>query len=187
MSAYADTQFFLAPNFVGGLIDTGGTFQGITYPSRFNIPGLSGPKLINGASGAGKINLISKLYQGTAAAAPVDFDLTNLLDKDGNLIDFIRVKGLVTVNFASAAGFDLLLGGAASNAFAAPFNGSATAKMVLPAGFTDSTSGITYLNADVRMNGSATGWATSGTSKVWQIDPGANSVPYWFFAVGNDV
>lgn len=58
-----------------------------------------------------------------------DIDLAGVLaDVFGDTITFIHIKEIVILNRATVSGEDLLIGGAAANAWNQPFNGSATAK-----------------------------------------------------------
>ena len=84
------------------------------------------------ASGTGP-NQINFKYHArrtvTLATTTDDIDLAGvLLDVFGDTITFVHIKEIVILNRATVSGEDLLIGGAAANAWSQPFNGSATAK-----------------------------------------------------------
>ena len=65
----------------------------------------------------------------TLSTTTDDIDLAGvLIDIFGNIISFTHVKEIVILNTANVSGEDLLVGGAAANAWTQPFNTSATAK-----------------------------------------------------------
>ncbi len=65
----------------------------------------------------------------TLATTTDDIDLAGVLeDVFGDAITFLHVKEIIILNLAAVSGEDLLIGGAAANAWNQPFNGSATAQ-----------------------------------------------------------
>ena len=115
---------------------------------------------------AGKVDLIHA-RQYTLAGSPTTLDLTNLLDLSGAAASFARVRELVVQVVTATGGFDLTLGNAASNAWAAFWGATGTDKVF--AGtiryFTDPTS-----------VGSGVGAVVTGSSKNLKLDPGANTI-----------
>jgi hypothetical protein len=108
-----------------------------------------------------------------------DIDLTALVQTlYGNAIaiDLAKVKVLMIVNQSTTAGDDLLVGGAGAgnNAWTAPFDGDADAKIVVPP---DST--LLLVNK-------TTGWAVAGgSSDVLRIENETlNLVPYKILIAG---
>lgn len=82
-------------------------------------------------------NAIKEIYRArrTVSAATT----TDLLDLYGGLTDpfgvtinFAKIREILIYNRSAVSGDKILLGGAASNAWSAPFNASATAKIVVP-------------------------------------------------------
>lgn len=70
----------------------------------------------------------------TISSSTLDIDLTLLTDIFGNILNFSKIYRMVLHNNDATGGSGVLVGGAASNAWSAPFNGSTTAKFSLPAG-----------------------------------------------------
>lgn len=65
----------------------------------------------------------------TLSTTTDDIDLAGVLtDIFGNTISFTHIKEIVILNRATVSGEDLLIGGAAANAWSQPFNGSTTAQ-----------------------------------------------------------
>jgi hypothetical protein len=118
-------------------------------------------------------NQCQKCYQhaGTAAAAPVDIDLTTTANTDGTT-GFAFVREVVIVNLGGADGLDLTTGGG-TNPFA-PYLGGTAPTTTIKAG-----TARTFSNPL-----SALGWPVSGGAKTIRLDPGANNVPYQVFIFG---
>lgn len=167
-----------------GHYDVSTTFgSAVQTTNEYDLPALPGAKFKYG-TGAAKVNLLSKLYTATLAAAPLDIDLTTLADFHGGVVDLARAKGFVVLNL-DTSGHSVKVGDAASNAWAAPFDGSATAKVTLAAGCADSTGNV--LPGKVEFCApDATGLAVGGSSKVLRLDPGANTVNVAYFFYGCD-
>jgi hypothetical protein len=118
-------------------------------------------------TGAGAINLVYAKQIALVASTPQTLDLTSLTDLSGATVSFARVRELIVQVVTATSAFNVTLGAAASNPFAA-FWGT-TGTDVVYAGsiryFTDPTS-----------VGAGVGAVTSGTSKSLKIDPGSNNV-----------
>jgi hypothetical protein len=144
------------------------------FTSGGSIPDI--PQVAFGfGTGLGNINLLAYKV-GTATAAAAAIDLSTITDPEGNAINFARVRAVEILNFATADGSILLLDGTVANAWKAPFNAIATAKLVIPPGRTVGTNpvpgGVLLWGANL------TGYVTSGTSKVISLDPGAATIPW---------
>jgi hypothetical protein len=165
-----------------------------------NVKGQVGPKLLSGTfatdnpiftsggqlpdipavtfdygTGLGNINLLG-YRTGTAAAAPSTLDLAAITDPEGNPINFARVRAIEFLNFATADASILLLDGTVANAWKAPFNAIATAKLVILPGRLVGTSPVP--GGALLWGANLTGYVTSGTSKVISLDPGAATIPW---------
>jgi hypothetical protein len=115
---------------------------------------------------AGKVDLIhAKQY--TLAGSATTIDLTSLLDLSGATVNFARIRDLVVQVVTATVDFNVTLGNAASNSWAALWG--ATGTHVVPAG------SIFYVT-DPTTVGASKGLVTSGTSKSLKLDPGANTV-----------
>lgn len=81
-------------------------------------------------TGPNQINIMYRARRTvTLATTTDDIDLAGVLtDAFGDTINFTHIKEIVILNLATVSGEDLLIGGAAANAWSQPFNGSATAK-----------------------------------------------------------
>ncbi|MBX7164809.1 MAG: hypothetical protein K1X74_00550 [Pirellulales bacterium] len=112
-------------------------------------------------TGAGQVEKLWHDERTIAAGAHDDLVLSNLATTMFGAAAaqvLAAVKALLLVNLATAAGDDLLVGGAASDPFTAPWNGSSTAQVVLPAG------------APLLMAHPSTGWAVAaGAADVLRI------------------
>lgn len=157
----------------------------IVVSQQYDVPTLPTIKLKLG-TGAAKANLVSKLYTATLAGAILDIDLTSLVDGGGNPVNLARAKGLAIYHLTATAGYTVLVGGAASNAWSAPFNGSTTAKNTLFPACNDATGALVPGKIEMAAP-DATGIAVSGTSKILRLDPGANTVLVAYFLFGCDV
>jgi hypothetical protein len=123
-------------------------------------------------TGANNINEVWT-KSATAAAAPVTYTLSALVDDLGRTIPIAKVRGIVVANLSGTDGQTLTIGGAATNPWTAPF-GSATDKLKIPAG------GPFALGAPL-----ATGLGvTAGASDQLKLDPGANTIPFKIFFLG---
>lgn len=165
-----------------------------------NVQGNVGPKLLSGTlatdnpiftsggsipdipvvnyaygTGLGNINLLG-YKTGTATAAASTVDLSTITDPEGNAINFARVRAVEILNFATADASILLLDGTVTNAWKAPFNSIATAKLVILPGRL--VGGTTQPGGVLLWGANLTGYVTSGTSKLIVLDPGAATIPW---------
>lgn len=114
-------------------------------------------------AGAGAADTLYTESLNIAASSNVTRDLTSLTDPLGNAVDFARVKAIVVIA-ASGNTNNIVVGAAASNAFAGPL-GAGNQSFSVPPG------GIAAFARD-----DAAGWVTSSTSKVIEIaNSGAGS------------
>lgn len=181
--AYTDAQITIAGNILSGWLNPGISAGSLgTLSTKYPIPNIPGATFALG-TGAGKFNLMTVLAA-TLTAATEEIDLTTLTDPGGQAINFARIKGYGLFNFSVAGGSsagNLIVGGAASNPWAAPFDGTGTSKLVVGPGPSSGVPG-----GVVHWFGDATGLAVSGTSKVLKLDSGAATVPWVFIPFGND-
>jgi hypothetical protein len=127
--------------------------------------------------GADQADLIWHDTRVLAAAANDDLDLTALtttIHGSTVTIDLAKVKAILIHNTATDADEDLQLDSSVANAFVAPFAGSATSKLEIPAG-----SPLLLVNQ-------GGGWiVTAGTGDILRItNAGAGSVTYKIVVVG---
>lgn len=127
---------------------------------------------ING-TGAASVDLIhAKQY--TLAGAATEIDLQAIADLSGATVNMARVRELVVQVVTATAGYDVTLGNAAANAWAALWGATGTSKVF---------AGSTYYWSDPTST-STRGGVTSGTSRVLKLDPGANTVVVNVLIVG---
>lgn len=114
---------------------------------------------IGNGIGAGQVDIPFWDKRTLAASTSEDIDLAGvLIDLFGDAITFVKVNGIY-VKAAAANTGNIIIGGAAVNAFVGPF-GDATDKHVLGAD-----------NVFMALNLSAAGWAvTAGTADLLKID-----------------
>ena len=112
-------------------------------------------------------NQVQQSYAKTAtlAATSETLDLTNLTGPLGTTVNFTKVRTLVIENKATTSGYNLKIGGAASNIFSSIVDNSSDI-IILPPG------GVLVLSSPVD------GYTVSGSVKNLKIDSGANSVSY---------
>jgi hypothetical protein len=109
----------------------------------------------------------------TATAAPVTYILSALVDDFGRSIPLAKVRGIVIANLSGTDGQTLLMGGATTNPWLAPF-GDVSDKLKIHA------SGVFALAAPL-----ATGLGvTAGVSDQLKLDPGAATIPFKIFFLG---
>jgi hypothetical protein len=135
-------------------------------------PALTVSLAFGNGTGAGNIQwTFSK--SATAAAAPVTYTLSSLVDDQGRSIVLAKVRAFVIAHLGSVDGQPLLVGGAATNPWAAPF-ADVSDKLVVRAG------GVYAFGGPL-----ATGYAvTAGSSDQLKVDPGANTIPFKIFFLG---
>lgn len=101
-------------------------------------------------------------------SAAVTIDLAgSLTDIYGTTLTFTKIRAIVIKNLSTTTGFNLLVGGAASNAFSTPF-ADATDKVKVPPG------GCLVLAAP--LDGFA---VTAGTGDQLKMDPGGSNQVNW--------
>jgi hypothetical protein len=109
----------------------------------------------------------------TATAAPVTYILSALVDDFGRSIPLAKVRGIVIANLSGTDGQTLLMGGATTNPWLAPF-GDVSDKVVIRAG------GVLVMAGPL-----LTGYAvTAGASDQLKLDPGAATIPFKIFFLG---
>jgi hypothetical protein len=109
----------------------------------------------------------------TATAAPVTYTLSALVDDQGRTIVLAKVRAFVIAHLGSVDGQPLLVGGAATNPWAAPF-GSATDRQSVRAG------GVYAFGGPL-----ATAYpVVAGSSDQLKLDPGANTIAFKIFFLG---
>jgi hypothetical protein len=178
--AYSDISATIPPNIFQAFLDPGATGGvGLNLP-KFQYPGIPALNYQKG-TGAQQINILG-VKGGTLAAGTVAIDLTTITDVFGTALNFATVLGFVVLNYATTASNILLVDGTVANAWKAPYNAIATAKLVVPAG---ALVGTTTVPGFIMMASPNTaGYAVSGTSKVIQLDSGAFTIPYQVAAIG---
>lgn len=140
-----------------------GVVQAQTIPAGISLTTQYG----NGTA-AGKVDLIYAKQLTFVASTPQTLDLSALTDLSGAAANFARVREFLIQILTGTAGFDLTVGSAASNAWAALLGATGTTKAF--AGI------ITYLLSDPVSIGAGVGAVVSGTSKNIKLDPGANAL-----------
>ena len=94
----------------------------------------------------------------TSGSTTATLDLTAQSDPAGTAVDFLKVTEIVIQNLSTNTGDNLMVGGAGTNAWTAPFAGSTTAQLTIQAG------GILVLAAPLL------GYTVSGTSRLLQFE-----------------
>jgi hypothetical protein len=182
--AYKSVTASIAGSVLSAQLDPGQTFGGRAVGNAYNLPGMPTSQIYFGA-GIGQINLLCPIT-GTLTAGTTLIDLTAVLDPYGASKNFARAKVLAILNLATADGANLLVGGAAANAWAAPFNGVATSKLVIGPGWVDPLNNTSYVGYFLLASANATAYPVTGTSKVLQLDSGASTIPYAVGLLGCD-
>jgi hypothetical protein len=118
-------------------------------------------------TGAGQVDLIYAKQLVFVASTPQTLDLQALTDLSGASINFARVREIVLQVVTTTAGFNVTLGAAAANPWAAIWGTTGTHVVF---------AGSTFYFRDPSTVGAATGAVTSGTSKNLKIDPGSNAL-----------
>lgn len=111
--------------------------------------------------------------QRSLSATSENLDLAGgLTDVFGTTITFTYIKGLLIKNSTATAGANLLVGGAAANAWYAPFNAATDIVKVGP-------------NGSLLIWHPGAGWAvTAGTGDILKIDSGAATIIYKIMIIG---
>lgn len=132
-------------------------------------PSLAVTLTFGSGTGSGKVQQ-NWTRSATAAAAPVTYTLSAMVDDMGRSVPLAKVRGIVIANLSQTDGQTLTIGGAATNPWLAPF-GDVSDKLKIHAG------GVFALAAPL-----ATGLGvTAGSSDQLKIDPGASSIPFKIF------
>jgi hypothetical protein len=122
--------------------------------------------------GAGNIQYVFS-KSATAAAAPITYTLSALVDDLNRTIALSKVRAWVLANLSQVDGQLLTVGGAATNPWLAPF-GDVSDKLVVRAG------GVLVLAGPL-----ATAYpVTAGASDQLKVDPGANTIPFKLMFLG---
>jgi hypothetical protein len=107
----------------------------------------------------------------TLAGTPTVLDLTNLKDVLGNAISFGRVRSITITNLATGDTFIVHLGYATTTANAW------TALVSNPGQLTIAPSSLLNPGVFVMIAPNTTGYLVTSTSKLLNLDPGANTIP----------
>lgn len=118
-------------------------------------------------TGAGQINLLYAKQIALVASTPQTLDLSSLADISGATVNFARIREIVIQVVTATSAFNVTVGAAASNPFAA-FWGTTGTDTVF--------AGSTRYFTDPTSVGAGVGAVTSGTSKSLKLDPGSNNV-----------
>jgi hypothetical protein len=180
---YAKLQAKVAANFFSATLDPGATAGQVGMPlSTWQFPALSELGFDLGATGSFKFNVIGTKTLALAGATQT-VDLSTIPDPFGTVLNMASVSAWLVLNDAAVAGYVLQVGGNATNPWAAPFNGSATAQITVPPGDTNAFGqfcpGFALLGGPRSAN-----FAVTGTSKVIKFDPGANTFQARLLALG---
>jgi hypothetical protein len=109
----------------------------------------------------------------SATSENIDLAGGGLSDGLGSALAFVKVKGIYIRNMATTAGYNLLVGGAATNAFINWVGDATDIVNVGPGG------------ALLLYNPSAAGYAvTAATGDILKIDSGANAITYRIVIIG---
>lgn len=147
-----------------------GLVQSQTLPASISLT----TQYTNG-TGAGQVDLIYAKRLSLVASTPQTLDLTSIADLSGATVNFARVRELILRVVTTTVDFNVTLGAAASNAWAAIWGASGT--HVVMAG------SILYIT-DPTTVGASKGMYTGGSSKNLKIDPGSNNVTVDLIIVG---
>jgi hypothetical protein len=161
---------------VTGSININTTFnQPITGIPGSSVPSISNQQSIKvqfsntSGSGANQVNLKhSKTY--VLAAAPLDLDLTSLTDVVGNAVTFAKIRSISVVNKSTTDGQVVVVG------YATTTSNAWTGLLSNPGTITIEPSTTSNAGAWIQTAPNTTGWAVSSSSKLIQLDPGANTI-----------
>lgn len=118
-------------------------------------------------TGAGQIDLLYAKQLTFVASTPQTLDLTAIADLSGATVNMARVREVLLQVVTTTVDFDIVLGAAASNAWAALWGATGTQEVF---------AGSCFHFSDPNTVGSGKGAVTSGTSKNLKLDPGSNVV-----------
>jgi hypothetical protein len=182
--AYISLNAKIATELLGITFDPGETAGGLPIPKSLRLPSFAEIPFALGTT-AGKADLmgiaqgtLTPTTPGTTDIALVDLKAINDLNNVPQAL--VKAVAILVLNFSTTG--QLLVGGAATNALVSPFNGSATAKRSIPAGWTDGTR--IYPGGDLIWGGSVAAMAVDAGAKILKLDGGANTVPYLVAVLG---
>jgi hypothetical protein len=178
--AYNSLALTIPANILQAALDPGATAGVGLNLSPFQYPSIPALNYTKGTA-AQQINILG-VKGGTLTAATVAVDLTTITDPYGTALNFATVLGFMVLNYATTASNILLMDGTVTNAWKAPFNAIATAKLVVPAGALVGTTVVPGMVLIASPN--TAGFAVSGTSKIIQLDSGAFTITYQVAAFG---
>lgn len=115
-------------------------------------------------TGANQIDLLYAKQLTFVASTPQTIDLAALTDLSGATVNMARIREILLQVVTTTVDFNLTLGAAASNPWAAIW-GTAGTHVVM--------AGSTLSISDPATVGSGKGLVTSGTSKALKLDPGS--------------
>ncbi len=128
-------------------------------------------------TGAKQVNLVhAKQY--TLAGSATTLTLSSIADMAGATVNFARVREFAVQVVSTMAGYDVIVGAAASNAWK-PFWGM-TGYEVVHAGTTS------YKSDPLSVGGTTGAVVTASSSDQVKLDPGANTVVVNVFIAGCD-
>lgn len=116
-------------------------------------------------TGAGQVDLIYAKQLTFAASTPQTLDLAAIVDMSGATVNMARIREIVIQVVTTTVDFNLTVGAAAANPWAAIWGTTGT--HVVMAG------SLLYIS-DPTSVGASKGLVTSGTSKTLKLDPGSN-------------
>jgi hypothetical protein len=179
--AYNAISMTIPANILQVSLDPGATagqpgtpLQAFTYPSIGSVT-------LNKGATLGSFNILG-VKGNNALTGAESADLTAINDPFGNPVNMANVLYWLVLNLATTSGYNLLVGGAATNPWASPFNGTGTSKLVVPPSAVINNvvvPGLLLLGGP-QINT----FAVSGTSKSLQFDFGANTGSYRLAACG---
>lgn len=118
-------------------------------------------------TGANQIDLLYAKQLTFVASTPQTLDLTAISDLAAATANMARVREFLLQVVTATVDFDIILGAAASNAWAPLWGATGTQEVF---------AGTCYYFSDPTTVGSGKGAVTSGTSKNLKLDPGSNIV-----------
>lgn len=141
---------------------TSGLVTSQTIPAALSLT----TQYING-TGAGQINLLYAKQLSLVASTPQTIDLNALPTVDGVTSAYVRVREFILQVVTTTVDFNVTLGAAASNPWAALWGTTGTQVVM---------AGSIFYFTDPTTVGASKGAIVSGTSKAVKIDPGSNNV-----------
>ena len=118
-------------------------------------------------TGAGAYDLAYAKQLTFVASTPQTLDLTAIVDLSGATVNMARIREIVIQVVTTTVDFNLTVGAAAANPWAAIWGTTGTHVVM---------AGSTLYISDPTTVGSGKGLVTSGTSKNLKLDPGSNAM-----------